>query len=180
MWGRRRFTTRSSQRQPSHQHAAGIPPDHPTLVYVNEAILLDARTGFLATAVYGPDRADYWHAALTAATHEPAPAAPTPPRIAEFEQQISQLHTRLRRQVLALEDDDLDPAARRRITTRIAELDADLTEHQTTLAASTTSGRTPHRHPKTSPTSWPPSPCSATSCASCRSQNSGRCWTAWT
>ena len=65
--------------QPDHQRAVGIPPDHPALVYVNEAILLDALTGFLATAVYGP-------------------------------------------------------AARRRITTRIGELEADLAERQAALA----------------------------------------------
>jgi site-specific DNA recombinase len=39
-------------------------PDHPHTVYVPERALLDGVTGFLRTAVYGPERAGYWTLAL--------------------------------------------------------------------------------------------------------------------
>lgn len=151
MWGNRRGPTRYYLCRPAHQRGT-TPPDHPRTVYVNERALLHAVTDTLAVALYGPDRAAYWHA-LAAADHQPNPAAadagasPTDARIAELEQQVTDLEARMRRQLLNLEDDDLPHHARRRITERIAELEAELTGHQASLTRL-------HRHRQ--PTATPP------------------------
>jgi site-specific DNA recombinase len=133
MWGHRRYATRYYQCQPSHQRAARIPCDHPKLVYLREAVLLQGVTDFLAAAVYGPDRTDYWRTALTAAEQQ-APTAPAHARVTELEQQLADLEARLHRQVLALEEDGVDGPARRRIATRIGQLESDLAGRQTSLA----------------------------------------------
>lgn len=129
MWGATRRRSRYNLCQPAHQRGH-IPADHPRTVYVNERALRDAVTGFLATAIYGPDRVAYWEQALTS-TDDPDPAAPVRARITDLEQATAQLQARLRHQVLNLEDEALDAAARRPITQRITELEQELTEHET-------------------------------------------------
>ncbi len=54
--------------QPSHQRSANIPAEHPKTVYLNEDRLNTALFGYLGTAVFGPDRLDYWTRSLNAAT----------------------------------------------------------------------------------------------------------------
>jgi hypothetical protein len=90
-------------------------------------------TDFLATAIFGPDRASYWQAKLLAAD-QPDPAAPAAARIAELEREVADLQARLRRQVLALEDDGVAAAARRQIAARIGELEHDLGEREASLS----------------------------------------------
>jgi hypothetical protein len=90
-------------------------------------------TTFLARAVYGPDRPNYWQQVLASA-EQADPAAPARQRIGEVEQAIADLRRRLRNQLLSLEDDDLKPEARRHITSRIAELEQAIADHQASLA----------------------------------------------
>ena len=116
----------------SHQRGANIPPEHPRTVNLGEGILLEATTAFLAQAVYGPDRLAYWTKVLGAAD-QPDPAAPVHARITEIERAIADTERRLRNQVLALEDDQITPAARRRISDRIAELEQGTVGHQASL-----------------------------------------------
>lgn len=61
------------------------------------------------------------------------PAAPTRQRITEIEHTIADLQRRLRNQLLGLEDDHLEPETRRRITSRIAELEQAIADHQASL-----------------------------------------------
>ena len=115
------------------QRAAKIPPGHPPTVNLSERLLLDATLEFLARAIYGPDRLAYWQQVLASA-EQADPAAPTRQRIREVEQTITDLQRRLRNQLLALEDDDLSPEARRHITRRIAELEQAIGDHEASLA----------------------------------------------
>ena len=100
-------------------------------------VLLDpdeaARQSPAAHAVYGPDRLAYWQQVVTSA-EQADPAAPTRQRIREFEQTITDLRGRLRNQLLALEDDDLSPEARRHIARRMAELEQAIGDHEASLA----------------------------------------------
>jgi site-specific DNA recombinase len=76
MWGQRP-TSRCYRCQPSHQRSTGIPPDHPATVHIGEKSLLRAVADWLGRAVFGPDRTDYWRAAL-AASAQPKAARPRP------------------------------------------------------------------------------------------------------
>jgi hypothetical protein len=65
---------------------------------------------------------------VLAATDGPDPAAPTRARGVELEREVADLQARLRRQVLALEDEQTAPEARQPIAERITELRRDLVE----------------------------------------------------
>ena len=116
----------------AHQRGANIPPEHPRTVNLGEGILREATTTFLAQAVYGPDRLAYWTRVLGAAD-QPDPAAPVRARMTEIERATADTERRLRNQVLALEDDQITMAARRRISDRIAELEQEIAGHQASL-----------------------------------------------
>jgi hypothetical protein len=111
------------------QRAAKIPPGHPATINLSERFLLQATLDFLARAVYGPDRLNYWQQVLASA-EQADPAAPTRQRMGEIQQTIADLQRRLRNQLLSLEDDILKPEARRHITSRIAELEQAIADHQ--------------------------------------------------
>ncbi len=130
---RRKQTFLYYQCQPSRLRGRPLPAGHPSGVYVAEAALLDGVTGFLTTAVYGPERASYWERVLAAAD-APDRAAPARARAAELEHEVADLQARLRRQVLALEDEQTAAEARQPIAERIAELRSDIAERQTALA----------------------------------------------
>jgi hypothetical protein len=63
MWGNHRRNTTYYSCQPSHQRSKDIPVGHPSHVYLNEQRLNDALLPFLATALFGPERTDYWRPA---------------------------------------------------------------------------------------------------------------------
>ncbi len=130
---RRKQTILYYQCQPSRLRGHPLPAGHPSGVYVAEAALLDGVTGFLATAVYGTKRASYWERVLAAAD-PPDSAAPARARGVELEREVADLQARLRRQVLALEDEQTAPEARQPIAERIGELRRDLAERQSALA----------------------------------------------
>jgi hypothetical protein len=138
MWGnhRRRSTYYYScySCQPSHQRSKDIPAGHPAHVYLNEQRLDDALLPFLATALFGPDRTEYWRRCLDAAD-EPEQSAPAAERAKEVEAEIADLERRLNRQTLNLEADDVTPALRRRIAGRVAELEEAMGDRQDRLAA---------------------------------------------
>jgi hypothetical protein len=67
------------------------------------------------------------------AAEQADPAAPTRQRTREVQQTVAELQRRLRNQLLALEDDHLKPQARRHITSRIAELEQAIADHQASL-----------------------------------------------
>jgi hypothetical protein len=84
-----------------------------------------------STPIFGPDRVAYWRECLTASqTQGHSRRAPAGARLAEINNEIADLTRRLQRQVLNLEADDITPAARRQITTRMAELEATVTRRQ--------------------------------------------------
>jgi hypothetical protein len=130
---RRKRTILYYQCEPSRLRGRSLPAGHPSGVDVAEAALLDGVTGFLATAVYGTKRASYWERVLAAAD-PPDSAAPARARAAELEREVADLQARLRRQVLALEDEQTSAEARQPIAERIAELRRDLSERQAALA----------------------------------------------
>jgi len=134
MWGNHRRRSTYYSCQPSHQRAKDIPAGHPAHVYLNEARLDAALRPFLATALFGPDRTDYWRRCLQEAA-EPGQAAPAAERVREVEAEIADLERRLSRQLLNFEGDDVTAALRRRVAERIAELEAAITERQQHLAA---------------------------------------------
>ncbi len=129
---RRKQTILYYQCQPERLRGRPLSAGHPSGIYVAEAALLDGVTGFLARAVYGPERAGYWESALST-TDAPDPAAPARARAAELEREIADLHSRLRRQVLALEDEQTAPEALPPIVERISELRRDLADRQAAL-----------------------------------------------
>ena len=122
MWGNHRRNTTYYSCQPSHQRSKDIPVGHPPHVYLNEQRLNDALLPFLATALFGPERTDYWRHALDAAA-EPERTAPGRERAFEIEAEIADLERRLTRQLVNLEADDVTPALRRRVGERVAELE---------------------------------------------------------
>jgi hypothetical protein len=127
----RRSTSRYYFCYPHKQRSANIPPEHPPTIYLAEPPLHEAITTWLSYAVFGPDRLDYWRGALTASdTHEHRRRAPVTAHLAEINSQTAELTRRLQRQVLNLEADDITPAARRQITTRIGELETAITRRQ--------------------------------------------------
>lgn len=115
---------------PHKQRSVKVPEDHPPTVYLPEPALHEAITSWLGYAVFGPDRAGYWRDCLTAADGHDRRHAPVPARLAEINDEIADLTRRLQRQVLNLEADDLTPAARRQITTRLGELETNITRRQ--------------------------------------------------
>ena len=103
-------------------------------VYLNEArAQRRAARPFLATALFGPDRRDYWRACLEEAA-EPEHGRTGGRRRVEAEAEIADLERRLDRQVLNLEADDVTPALRRRVAERIAELEEAIAERRARLA----------------------------------------------
>ena len=122
MWGNHRRNSTYYSCQPSHQRTQDIPADHPPHVYLNEQRLNDALLPFLATALFGPERTDYWRHALDAAA-APERAAPVKVRAEEIEVEIADLERRLTRQLVNLEADGVTSALRRRVGERVAELE---------------------------------------------------------
>jgi site-specific DNA recombinase len=134
MWDNHRRNTTYYSCQPSHQRSKSIPAGHPPHVYLNEQRLGEALLPFLAKALFGPERADYWRQCLEEAA-EPERIASAADRAKEVEAEIADLERRLDRQVLNLEADDVTPALRRRIAGRVAELEDRLAERRERLAA---------------------------------------------
>lgn len=126
MWGNHRRTSTYYSCQPKGR-AASI-HDHPANVYLNEKRLNTAVFGFLNTTVFGPDRADYWRDCITAPDANDAAALAS--RAAELIAEISELERKVTRQVINLEADDLTPTLRRRITQRVSELEAAITDRR--------------------------------------------------
>jgi hypothetical protein len=104
---------------------ANIPEVHPRTVYLPEPVLHQAITGWLATAILGPERADYWNAAL-GATDDKEEREETCQRLAEIDRDVQDLTRRLHRQIVNLEDENLSTVARSQTCVRIGELEADL------------------------------------------------------
>ena len=134
MWGNHRRNTTYYSCQPSHQRSRDIPVGHPPHVYLNEHRLNDALLPFLATALFGPERTDYWRYALDAAG-EPERTTPARERASEIEAEIADLERRIGRQLVNLEADDVTPALRRRVGERLAELEAAIADRQERLVA---------------------------------------------
>ena len=134
MWGNHRRNSTYYSCQPSHQRSKDIPADHPPHVYLNEQRLSDALLPFLATALFGPERTDYWRTCLEAAA-EPERAAPAKERAQEIEAEIADLERRLTRQLVNLEADDVTAALRRRVGQRVAELEDTIAERRERLVA---------------------------------------------
>jgi len=134
MWGNRRRNTTYYSCQPSHQRSKDIPVGHPPHVYLNEHRLNDALLPFLAIALFGPERTDYWRHALDAAA-EPERTTPAKERASEIEAEIADLERRIGRQLVNLEVDDVTPALRRRVGERVAELEAAIADRQERLVA---------------------------------------------
>jgi len=89
---------------------------------------------FLATALFGPERTNYWRHALDTAT-EPERTAPARERASEIEAEIADLERRIGCQLVNLEADDVTPALRRRIGERVAELEDAIAERRERLVA---------------------------------------------
>jgi len=134
MWGNHRRNTTYYSCQPSHQRSKDIPAGHPPHVYLNEQRLNAVLLPFLATALFGPERTDYWRHALDTAT-EPEHAAPAKERAEEIEAEIADLERRLTRQLANLEADDVTSALRRRVGQRVAELEDAIADRQERLVA---------------------------------------------
>jgi hypothetical protein len=134
MWGNHRRNTTYYSCQPSHQRSKDIPAGHPPHVYLNEQRLNAVLLPFLATALFGPERTDYWRHALDAAT-EPERTAPARERASEIEAEIADLERRIARQLVNLEADGVTSVLRRRVSQRVAELEDAIAERQERLAA---------------------------------------------
>ena len=134
MWGNHRRTSTYYVCQPSHQRSVNIPEGHPKSVYLNEARLNDAVLGFLGTALFGPERLEYWEHVLEVAD-EPDQGAPAASRAAEVECEIVDFKRRLDRQVLNLEADEITQSLRRHIAERVTELEDAITERKQRLIA---------------------------------------------
>ncbi|MHB1472207.1 MAG: hypothetical protein ACYCV4_01030 [Dermatophilaceae bacterium] len=111
------------------EHPAG----HPAHVYLNESRLNEAVLPFLADALFGPERVDYWHSCPNIATEaeqaapaaEPEQAALPPSTTPSATPSATPRSptwnaTSLNRQLLNLEADDVTPALRRRVALRVA------------------------------------------------------------
>ena len=98
-------------------------------MYLSEQRLNDALLPFLATALFGPERTDYWRHALDAAA-EPERVAPAKERAEEIEAEITNLERHLTRQLVNLEADDVTAALRRRVGQRVAELEDAIAERR--------------------------------------------------
>jgi len=134
MWENHRRDTTYYSCQPSHQRSKDIPAGHPPHVYLNEQCLNAVLLPFLATALFGPERTDYWRHALDAA-NEPERTAPARERASEIEAEIADLERRIGRQLVNLEADDVTPALRRRVGERVAELEAAIAVRHERLVA---------------------------------------------
>ncbi|MDA8360266.1 MAG: recombinase family protein, partial [Actinomycetota bacterium] len=134
MWGNHRRSSTYYSCQPSHQRSKDIPADHPPHVYLNEERLNAALLPFLATALFGPERTDYWRHALDA-TAEPERTAPARERASEIEAEIADLERRIGRQLVNLEADDVTPALRRRVSQRLDELETSIADRRERLVA---------------------------------------------
>ena len=134
MWGNHRRHSAYYSCQPSHQRSKDIPAGHPPHVYLNEQRLNSVLLPFLATALFDPERTDYWRHALDAAA-ELVRLAPAKERASEIEAEIADLERRIGRQLVNLEADDVTPGLRRRIGERVAELEAAIADHQERLVA---------------------------------------------
>lgn len=88
--------------------------------------------GFLAQAVFGPDREDYWRHNLSVA-QEPDRRAPALERVGGLTAEIADLEQRLERQVQALESEEVTSVLRRRVAQRVAELDGAIRERRDRL-----------------------------------------------
>jgi len=137
MWGNHRRRSSYYSCQPSHQRSANIPADHPPSVYLGEPVLHEAVVGFMATALFGPERQDYWRRRLADSGREEE-TAPARGRLEELRAEITDLERRIERQVANLEAEDATPSLRRRVGARIAELEEAVEErrhHANALAA---------------------------------------------
>ncbi len=134
MWGNHRRRSTYYSCQPSHQRSKDIPAEHPPHVYLNEQRLNDALFPFLATALFGPGRTDYWQSCLEVAA-EPERAAPAKERAQEIKAEIADLERRLARQLVNLEADDVTAALRRRVGQRVTELEDAIAERRERLVA---------------------------------------------
>jgi hypothetical protein len=133
MWGKTRRATVYYQCQVTHQRSARIPPHHPPIVYVGEGPLSRAVLGFLAEAVFGPGREEYWRHNLTVA-QEPDRRAPALALVEELTAEIGDLEQRLEHQILTLESEESTGALRRRVAERVAHLDGAIRERRDRLA----------------------------------------------
>jgi hypothetical protein len=137
MWGNHQRRSSYYSCQPSHQRSANIPADHPPSVYLGEPVLHEAVVGFMATALFGPERQDYWRRRL-ADSGRGEETAPARGRLEELRAEITDLERRIERQVANLEAEDATPSLRRRVGARIAELEEAVEErrqHANALAA---------------------------------------------
>jgi hypothetical protein len=85
--------------------SANIPADHPKTVYLNEDKLNAALFAYLRTAIFGPERLDYWTRCLNDAAG-PERTAPAAERMKAAQAELADLERRLDRQLLNLEADD--------------------------------------------------------------------------
>jgi hypothetical protein len=105
------------------------PSGHPASVYLGEPVLHEAVVGFMATALFGPERQDYWRRRLADSGREEE-AAPAHARLEQLRAEIADLERRIERQVANLEAEDATPSLRRRVGARIAELEEALEERR--------------------------------------------------
>jgi site-specific DNA recombinase len=136
MWGNHRRSSTYYSCQPSHQRSANIPAEHPKTIYLNEKRLNTALFTYLGTAIFGPDRLDYWTRCLDAAAG-PERTAPAAERIKATQAELADLERRLGRQLLNLETEETTPALRRRVAARVAELEEAITERGQRIEALT-------------------------------------------
>jgi site-specific DNA recombinase len=121
--------------------SANIPADHPKTVYLNEDKLNAALFAYLRTAIFGPERLDYWTRCLNDAAG-PERTAPAAERMKAAQAELADLERRLDRQLLNLEADDTTPALRRRVGVRVAELEDAITERAERINALTAQAAT--------------------------------------
>ena len=91
----------------------------------------------MSTALFGAERQDYWRRRLADSGREQE-TAPAHARLEELRAEIADLERRIERQVANLEAEDATPSLRRRVGSRITELEEALGErrqHESALAA---------------------------------------------
>ncbi|MDP9799013.1 DNA invertase Pin-like site-specific DNA recombinase [Catenuloplanes nepalensis] len=116
---------------PGKTRSTSIPAEHPPTIYLAEEPLHQAIITWLTCAIFGEDRLNYWRECFDAAEDDRNNGrAPAATRLAEINTEIADLNRRFQRQVLNLEADDITPAARRHIATRIGELEDMITRRQ--------------------------------------------------